>query len=276
VIPLIEHLRATGMSRREADQALSTGKVRLGGVPVGDPSRPVDPADVKVDPRAPRLVPGRDPVLLFRDPHLAVVWKPPGYLSVEAPGRRDPHVVGFVGHLLGDAYAVHRLDEGTSGLMLVARTARAQSALKDLFEAHRVDRRYLAIAAGRLVGERTVTGTLVRDRGDGLRGTGDGGKPATTHLSAVADLGDATLVRAVLETGRTHQVRIHLAEAGHPILGDDLYGSAAIARRAPRLALHAYRLAFVHPVGGSSLAFEVPLPDDLDRVVRVRYTAARR
>jgi 23S rRNA pseudouridine1911/1915/1917 synthase len=113
----------------------------------------------------------------------------------------------------------------------------------------------------------TVRNTLVRDRGDGLRGSGPGGKPAATHFKRVELLRGATLVEARLETGRTHQVRIHLAELGHPVLGDRLYGPR-VANAAPRLALHAWRLAFKHPFGGKEVKVEVPLADDMDRLRR--------
>jgi 23S rRNA pseudouridine1911/1915/1917 synthase len=271
MVPLIAHLRTIGLSARDARRALDSGKVHLRGVPVGDPAREVDPADVTVRPNAPRLVPGRDPALVFHDRHLAVVNKPSGLLSVPAPGRRDPHVLGFVRRVRGNALAVHRLDEATSGVMVVAVTEAAQRALKRQFEVHDVERRYLAIVDGAFRGARTIRSHLVRDRGDGLRGSSDDdhdAREAITHLRAVEPLRGATLLEAMLETGRTHQVRIHCAEAGHVVLGDDLYGSAAGARRAPRLALHAAVLAFDHPVDGRRLRFDVPLADDLERLRR--------
>ena len=232
----------------------------------------MDPGQITVDPSAPRLQPGRDPAILWRDPHFAVVWKPPGFLAVPAP-RAGGHksVLGAVKRALGEALPVHRLDEGTSGLMMVARTPAAQEALKDLLERHEIERRYLAIVQGHPPDRPTTRHSwLLRDRGDGLRGSTpagtqpEGSKEAITHLRLVEALGPkAALVEARLETGRTHQVRIHLAELGHPLLGDPLYAPRPVAARAPRLALHAAVLGLQHPMTREALRFEIPLADDL-------------
>lgn len=273
---LADVLRDRGLSGRAAREAAQTGKVRLLGVPCSDLGRSVEPTEVTLHPSAPRMVVGRDPFVLHRDPDLAVVVKPAGMLSVPAPGRREPDVIGFVRKLFGTAFPVHRLDEETSGLMMVALTARAQDALKRLLEVHAVDRRYQAIVDGVFPSAQTVDSVLVRNRGDGLRGSGEGhrdadeGKRAITHFRRLESLRGASRVEARLETGRTHQVRIHAAESGHAILGDPLYASAAIQRRSPRLALHAYRLELVHPFGGP-LHWEIPLPDDLE-ALRVRLS----
>ncbi len=271
---LIDHLRAAGLSNRDARRAMQTGKVFYRGVPTADPAREVDSADVTIRQNAPRIRVGADPYIVFRDDHLVVVYKPSGMLSVPAPRRHgEPDVVGAVRAALGEAHVVHRLDEPTSGLMLVARTPAAQGGLKDLLFRHDVDREYLAIARGHFPVEPHIArSVLVRDRGDGLRGSGDAsdpeGKTAVTHLSLVEHIGrSASLVRARLETGRTHQVRIHLAEMSHPVLGDKLYGGLA-GRAAPRLALHAWRLGFGHPITGEALTFEAPLADDLERLKR--------
>jgi 23S rRNA pseudouridine1911/1915/1917 synthase len=269
MVRLVDHLRSLGLSGRAARQALETGKVRYKRVPVADAGRLVDPAEVVVDANAPKLVPGRDPAIVHRDEALVVVYKPSGWLSVPAPGRRDPDLLGFVGRLFGSALPVHRIDEETSGLVVVALTATAQRQLKQLFEVHAVERRYLAIVAGRFGGPRTLRSTLVRDRGDGRRGSDESedGKEAITHVRAVEALGGSTVIEARLETGRTHQVRIHLSEAGYPILGDPLYAPAAVARRSARLALHAFVLGFEHPAG-NRLFFEAPLADDLEMLRR--------
>jgi RluA family pseudouridine synthase len=271
---LIDHLRSLGMSNRDAKRALQTGKVYVRDAPVADPTRDVDAALVRVRDNAPRVRVGADIVIVHRDDHLAVVFKPPGMLSVPAPGRRDARtVVGEATRALGGALPVHRLDEPTSGLMLVARTERCQLALKDLLFRHDVERAYLALVRGRFPTEPTaVRNVLVRDRGDGRRGSGSpstpNGKPAATVFRLVAPVGrNASLVEARLETGRTHQVRIHLAELGYPVLGDPLYGEG-VARAAPRLALHARLLGFRHPFGAGELRFETELPDDLERLRR--------
>jgi 23S rRNA pseudouridine1911/1915/1917 synthase len=285
---LIDHLKATGLGNREARAALETGKVWLDGAPVADPGRVVDPSRVRLRPDAPRIVPGRDPVVLHHDRDLLVVIKPSGMLSVPAPGRdEDPNLLGVLGRRFGRVLAVHRLDEETSGLVVLALRPDTQEALKAQFEEHAVDRRYHALVRGALSRAGTVTSAMVRDRGDGLRGSVQGSRRwaeatepvvprtppphgsrwAVTHLAGRETRQGLTLVEARLATGRTHQVRIHLAELGHPVLGDGLYGPerARRDRRGGRLALHAWQLRFVHPHTRAPMAFSIPLADDLAR-----------
>jgi 23S rRNA pseudouridine1911/1915/1917 synthase len=272
---LIDELRARGLSAATARQLLATGKVFFAGVPTADPGRDVAADAVEVRPAAPRLVPGRDLVLLWHDGDLAIVVKPAGMLAVPATGRRrEQSVVSVVHRLLGAAWPVHRLDEPTSGLMMVALSERCQRAIKDLLFHHRIERRYQALARGRFSATpRTVRTLLGRNRGDGRRGSVDEGevegKEAVTHLALLEGCGrSASRVEARLETGRTHQVRIHLAEAGHPVLGDELYGDAGAARMAPRLALHATVLALTHPLTSEHLSFSIPLADDIEQLRR--------
>ena len=269
---LIEHLKHLGLSNRKAREAMASGKVSVSGIPTRDGGRDIDPSEVSYRPNAPRVTVGRDLLILWRDRHLAVVYKPSGMLSVPAPRRRETNVLAEAGRALGSCYPVHRLDEGTSGLMMVARSERCQLGIKELLEAHRIERRYLAMVKGKLPKTRwRVESTFVRNRGDGKRGSVEGaenGRRACTHFRSLERLDRYTLVEAELETGRTHQVRIHLAEAGCPVLGDRLYGGHAVARLAPRLALHATALALRHPITGESLRFEAPLADDLETMRR--------
>jgi len=197
-------------------------------------------------------------------------------LSVSAPGRQDVRsVVGVVRHILGAAFPVHRLDEDTSGLMMVALTEECRLRIKETLFNHRVERGYLALVSGRFPDTPfTVRTRLVRNRGDGLRGSGrdeddDGAREAITHLALRERIGNLySLVEARLETGRTHQVRIHLSEKGYPILGDRLYAPPGAARLSPRTALHAFRLGIAHPFTGEVLSFEAPLADDLEALRR--------
>jgi 23S rRNA pseudouridine1911/1915/1917 synthase len=168
--------------------------------------------------------------------------------------------------------AVHRLDRDTSGLMAFARTRSAETNLAQQFRSHSTERRYFAVAPGRLVAQ-TFRLNLVRDRGDGRRGSTSNpeqGKCAITHVKPIEHLGDYTLIECRLETGRTHQIRIHLAEAGHPLCGETIYhkplhGAAPEDRSgAPRLALHAAELHLDHPVTGERLHFQAPMPGDLE------------
>lgn len=281
MVRVIDILKERGLSAREAREAMASGKVRVGGVPVGDGGRFCDPRSLQFDPSAPRLQLGRDAVFLQVNPRWVVVWKPSGMLAVRAPGRDgEPTVVGAVARQFGQAHAVHRLDEGTSGCMLVARDLESQERLKVLFEHHEVERRYLALAHGRVPAEpKRIRSVLLRDRGDGKRGSAIGpvppgaeGKPAETEIRGVKGVklpgGFCTLVEARLFTGRTHQVRIHLSEAGHPVLGEPLYAQRTIMDRFPRLALHAAVLGFVDPFDGTAIRWDTGLPDDIDRAVR--------
>ena len=262
---LRDHLASLGLAPRDARTALRSGKVFLDGVPTADGGREIDPRRVVVRPRAARLTVGRDPVLVHRDAALAVVWKPPRMLAVPAPGRAgERSVLGFVARLAGAAHAVHRIDEETSGLMVVALDEKTQAHLKKLFESHDVERSYLALVDGAAPASREVDAPIVRDRGDGRRGTGAGGRAAITHVERLERLLGASLVRATLATGRPHQIRVHLASIGHSVLGDRLYAPPAVARRAPRLALHAAVIGFRHPSTGKELRFEAPLADDLE------------
>jgi 23S rRNA pseudouridine1911/1915/1917 synthase len=166
---------------------------------------------------------------------------------------------------------VHRIDRETSGLMVFARTVDAERLLGLQFRAHSLHRRYLAIAWGD-VREETIESRLVDDRGDGRRGSTRNpklGKLAVTHVRPIERLGEHTLVECRLETGRTHQIRIHLSERGHPLCGDKVYRGPYPDRPipdnsgAPRLALHAAELGFEHPVTREKLLFSMPLPADL-------------
>ncbi|MCE5302065.1 MAG: RluA family pseudouridine synthase [Planctomycetaceae bacterium] len=172
--------------------------------------------------------------------------------------------------------AVHRLDRETSGLMVFARTAEAEKNLGQQFRVHSITRRYLAIAHGRVPAQ-TIESRLVRDRGDGRRGSTrlpNAGRLAVTHVQPLESLGDYTLVECRLETGRTHQIRIHLAENGHPLCGERVYNqplfrpSRPDRSGAPRLALCAVELGFLHPVTGQPMHFDMPLSPDLAAFVR--------
>lgn len=177
---------------------------------------------------------------------------------------------------------VHRLDRDTSGLMVFARTVPAERHLGQQFRSHTTHRRYLAVVHGDVQAQ-TIETRLIRDRGDGRRGSTpspDLGKPAVTHIQPLEQLGGYTLIECRLETGRTHQIRIHLAELGHPVCGETVYhrprfGSALRdTSGAPRLALHATELGFMHPTLGERMDFSMPLPDDLQAFVdRLRARA---
>jgi len=170
--------------------------------------------------------------------------------------------------------AVHRIDRETSGLLVFARTVPAGRILAEQFRQHDTQRRYLAVVVGR-VGTGTIISHLVRDRGDGRRGSSpDGhGKRAVTHVRPIEHFGDAyTLVECRLETGRTHQIRIHLAESGHPVCGERVYSAPAKVEAedrsgARRVALHAAELGFIHPASGEAVQYSSPLPNDIRKLL---------
>jgi len=169
-------------------------------------------------------------------------------------------------------FSVHRIDRETSGLLVFARTPTAQQALIEQFKTHSVERTYLAVAEGDVAAQ-TFVSYLVEDRGDGCRGstTSPGlGKRAVTHVRPLERLNGWTLLECRLETGRTHQIRIHLSEAGHPVYGDAKYGPLVGANETPRarrLGLHAAVLGFKHPTDGRQLKFESRPPRDFEAIV---------
>jgi 23S rRNA pseudouridine1911/1915/1917 synthase len=191
------------------------------------------------------------------------------YLSSSKKGssRRKPNP----SFIPGPIRAVHRLDKDTSGLVVFARNPKAERNLGEQFRRHTIDRLYHGLVRGRARPGK-IESYLTQDRGDGRRGSttkAGQGKRAVTHIKVLETLGDYTLVECQLETGRTHQVRIHLAEEGTPLCGERVYDRPLHGKpppdrsAAPRLALHAARLGFQHPTTGKRLVWTSPLPKDL-------------
>jgi 23S rRNA pseudouridine1911/1915/1917 synthase len=180
--------------------------------------------------------------------------------------------------------AVHRLDKETSGLVVFARTVAAERHLGQQFRAHSTERRYLALVRGRAKAGK-IESYLVRDRGDGRRGSATKpgeGQRAATHVRVVEELGEYTLVECRLETGRTHQVRIHLGEAGTPLCGERVYDRPLHGKPcpdgsgAPRIMLHAATLGFAHPLTGKQVQWTSRLPADMaDLLTRLRQRATK-
>ncbi len=209
--------------------------------------------------------------IVHLDDSLAVVDKPAGLVVHPAPSHRGPTLVDELGAILGGGEdpvrpgIVHRLDKGTSGLLVVAREERAHAALQEAVRRREVERVYLALAGGRLASR---TGTIDAPIGRAARQrhrmavSGAASREARTHFEVLELLPRETYLEARLETGRTHQIRAHFSAIGHPLTGDSTYGGA---RRygLGRQFLHAHRLAFRHPHSGEPLSFASPLPDDL-------------
>jgi 23S rRNA pseudouridine1911/1915/1917 synthase len=209
--------------------------------------------------------------VLYEDEALAVVEKPAGLVVHPAPSHRGPTLVDELGDLLGGGAdperpgIVHRLDKGTSGLLVVARTDAAHAALQEQVRRREVERAYLALARGRLASR---TGTIDAPIGRASRQrhrmavAGAAQREARTHFEVLELLAAETYLEAKLETGRTHQIRAHFAAIGHPLVGDATYGGE-LKYGLERQFLHAHRLAFVHPETGEGLSFASEPPDDL-------------
>jgi 23S rRNA pseudouridine1911/1915/1917 synthase len=275
--------RLFGLSRTKAADLAAGGRVRVDGATAGKSDRVRAGAWLEVElptPAAPITVPA-EPVpglrVVYDDEDIVVVDKPAGVAAHSSPGWTGPTVIGGLaaaGYRISTSGAaerqgvVHRLDVGTSGLMVVAKSERAYSALKQAFRGRQVDKRYHA---------------LVQGHPDPLRGTVDapidrhpthdykwavvaGGKPSITHYDTLEAFRAASLLEISLETGRTHQIRVHLAALRHPCVGDLTYGAdPTLAQRLglTRQWLHAVRLGFEHPVSGQRVDITSDYPPDL-------------
>jgi 23S rRNA pseudouridine1911/1915/1917 synthase len=305
-----------GLSRSRLRALIEAGAVSRGGRAVTDPAARAEPGQ-RFTIVLPEPVPVRDVAeaiplsIVYEDEHLVVVDKPPGLVVHPAPGAETGTLVNALLHHCGEGLEgiggerrpgiVHRIDKDTSGLMVVAKTQAAHAALSAAFKAHRIEREYLAIAWGvpdaaepRLAGLRAVAfepgGTVRIEAAIGRHPTdrkrmaavNAGGRSAVTRARVLRRYGGvASLLACWLETGRTHQIRVHLAHIGHPLVGDPVYGRrrtlpATVAPDLaealggfPRQALHAARLGFRHPVTGAALAWEAPPPADFTQLSSV-------
>ncbi|HEY8504589.1 MAG TPA: RluA family pseudouridine synthase [Gemmataceae bacterium] len=300
--------RRLGLSWSRARQAVARGLVRVNGRPCPDPARRVAAgARIEVRPAGgearkqpprkaaplrspppprPALPPGVPrPVVVYSDESVVVADKPAGLTTMRHPeeaaefgerGKRylPPTLADLLPPLLGEfgrarpLRAVHRIDKETSGLVVFARTPEAERHLAAQFRAHTIERRYLALVRGRPP-EGRIESRLVRDRGDGRRGSTpdpNAGRRAVTHVRVLEELGPFSLVECRLETGRTHQVRIHLGEQGTPLCGERVYDRplhgppVPDASGAGRVMLHAAVLGFRHPQTGEWVRWEAEPP----------------
>lgn len=291
--------RLGGPSWGEVRKLIAARRVKIGDAVCSDEARRLKEDEVVVlldHPKPlPRTAHPERLVVRHLDEHVVVVEKPSGVNTVRHPAelewsdeRRelDPTLQDLtqwaVAHQLNRdtrdlprLRIVHRLDKETSGLVAFARSALAERELGLQFKKHTVVRRYLTVVPGILSG-RTIRSNLVEDRGDGRRGSTHlpgVGKEAVTHVSVEEKLDGYTLLSCRLETGRTHQIRIHLSEAGHPVCGDKVYVRRATGivfedvSKAPRLALHATELGFEHPASGEHLHWSMPLPTDMQKFI---------
>ncbi|WP_316608143.1 RluA family pseudouridine synthase [uncultured Ruminococcus sp.] len=267
-----------GLSRSALTKLIEEGKVTVGeravkknyktavgdsiAVLIDDP-QPVDitPEDIPLD-------------IVYEDAHLLVVNKPKGMVVHPAPGNYSGTLVNALMYHCGDDLSgingelrpgiVHRIDKNTSGLLAVAKSDIAHAGLSEQIKAHSFTREYLAICYGNLrEDERTVDAPIGRHKIDRKRMcvTQLNSKPAVTHIRVIERYSGFTYVRCILETGRTHQIRVHMAHIGHPLAGDDVYGPAKVIRELGGQCLHAYKLGFIHPVTGEYMEFTADPPE---------------
>ncbi|MGW8255854.1 MAG: RluA family pseudouridine synthase [Thermoguttaceae bacterium] len=288
-----------GESWSQVRKLLKSRRVMLNGNLCVDDGRRLKLQDVvKILPRPMAAPPNeKDIRILYLDKHLVVIEKPPGITSTRHkeeqnwPARRkqlQPTLQEMLPAVIAKhegrrskgrfppLQAVHRLDRETSGVMVFPRTIVAKKHLEQQFRKHTTRRRYVAVVYGRVKAQR-IESYLVRDRGDDIRGSTklpNTVKRSITHVRPLETIGDYSLVECRPETGRTHQIRIHLAELGHPLCGEKVYNKLFRHRvledksGAPRVALCAVELAFEHPITGKTLHFESPLPRDMKQFIK--------
>ena len=281
------------LSRERLKALIRSGAVEAGGKPVRDPSAKVRGEEAlrvavphpKPAENEPQDIPLK---IVFEDEHLLVVDKPAGLVVHPAAGNLDGtlvnallhHCAGRLSGIGGVARPgiVHRIDKDTSGLLVVAKTDVAHEGLARQFAAHSIDRRYLAIVSGiPTAAEGKVDAPLARSSANRKKIAiveGSRGKRAVTRWRRLEALKDAALVECRLETGRTHQVRVHMASIGHPLLGDPVYGRSGKSKGKllkdldfQRQALHATELGFTHPVTKHRLSFASPMPPDMQELM---------
>ncbi len=288
-----------GLSRSRLKTLIESGCVSGGGGTLTEPSRRVKPGDeilVRIPAAKPARPAGQKIALdvVYEDDDLIVINKPAGLVVHPAPGNLDRTLVNaLIAHCGGSLSGiggelrpgiVHRLDKYTSGLMVAAKNDAAHQGLAAQFAEHSLDRAYQAVVWGTPSPKAdTITGNIGRNPRNRkkMAVVSRGGKRAITHYSTLRKLGSAaTLVECRLETGRTHQIRVHLASRGHPVVGDPLYGGGDAKRlkKAPeefaesvavlgRQALHAYLIGFTHPASGERLQFQSKLPADIQTLL---------
>ncbi len=275
------------LSRTQMKRLIEAGQVRVAGAAATDPSAKTRPGQ-QVTVILPEPVPdapaaqAMDLVIPYEDEHLLVVDKPAGLVVHPAPGNPDHTLVNALLAHCGDTLAgiggvrrpgiVHRIDKDTSGLMVVAKTELAHRALTADFAAHRIERAYRAVVWGVPPASGKIEGAIGRNPRDrkkmGL--VTRGGKHAVTRYRRLEAFGTrAALLECRLATGRTHQIRVHLASLGFPLIGDPVYGRKRGPKIFSRQALHAWLLGFRHPVSGETLRFTSELPDDMKTLITV-------
>lgn len=297
--------RIEGATRNKLQQAMNLGMVLVNGSPV-KPNYKVKPSDSIIiysdmSPDETDVVPEKmDLDIVYEDADLMIINKPAGMVVHPGSGNYSGTLLNGVSYYLQQQNPsisedvlprfglVHRIDKNTSGLLVLAKTDKAMRQLAKQFFDHTVKRQYVALVWGDVEND---TGTIIAHVGRHLRfrklfeayPEGDHGKDAITHYKVLERFGYVTLVQCVLETGRTHQIRVHMKHIGHPLFNDDFYGGDKIVKGTiytkykqfvdncfqicKRQALHAKTLGFIHPTTGEEIFFDAPLPEDMEQVI---------
>jgi len=286
--------RAPELSRSRLKKLIEDGLVTVNG-DSARPSKKLQPGAkirVKIPSPEPAEAAAEEMALdiLYEDEHLLAVAKPAGLVVHPAPGNRSGTLVNALLYHVKDLSGiggvsrpgiVHRLDKDTSGVILVAKDDATHQKLQKSFKNREVRKVYLAVVLGKMEGSGTIDSPIGRHPTERkkMSGANQRGKRAVTHWRSIVSLNGATLLKVEIETGRTHQIRVHMAEAGHPVVGDPLYGGAARARgimdkvnrqrllREHAQALHAWQVSFTHPATGKLLDITAPIPPRLRSLI---------
>ena len=279
-----------GLSRNYAVKLIEKGLVSVNGDPVTSKKHALRACDtVVIDVPEPEILEVRAqdiPLdIVYEDDDVAVIDKPRGMVVHPGPGNADGTLVNAIMHHMGDSLSsingvirpgiVHRIDKDTSGLLMIAKNDMAHESLAAQLKEHSVTREYTALAHDNIrEDEITIDAPIGRDPKNRMRNAvgGASARSAVTHIKVLERFGKYTLVKAVLETGRTHQIRVHMAYIHHPLAGDELYGPR---RQSPRIEgvevsgqlLHAGTLGFIHPATGNYMEFHSPLPEVFEAVL---------
>ncbi len=281
---------AEGITRSYAQKLIESGAVRVNGKTAEKKYKVCegDTVETEIPPAAPYEVKAEEIPLdvVYEDGDIIVINKPKGMVVHPAAGNYDGTLVNALMAHCGDSLSgiggtarpgiVHRIDKNTSGLLIVAKNDEAHLALSEQIKEHAVRRIYYAVALGNIPEPITVDKPIGRHPTDRkkMAVTEKNSKRAVTHIYPLEHFSGATFVRCELETGRTHQIRVHLASIGHPILGDDVYGRSKdsceqkFGRGLCGQTLHAGEIRFIHPRTGKSMALTCPLPDYFEDLLR--------
>jgi len=278
------------LSRSYAVKLIEKGLVSVNGSPAASKKQPLNEGDVvSIDVPEPEILEvGAEDIplnIVYEDDDVAVIDKPRGMVVHPGPGNMNGTLVNAIMYHMGDSLSsingvirpgiVHRIDKDTSGLLMIAKNDRAHESLAAQLKEHSVTREYTALAHDNIrEDELTIDAPIGRDPKNRMRNAVNGAaaRNAVTHIKVLERYGKYTLVKAVLETGRTHQIRVHMAYIHHPLAGDELYGPRRQSRRTGGVEvrgqlLHAGTLGFIHPSTGDYMEFHSPLPEVFEAVL---------